>query len=113
MQLGEVAVVDYVRALSSLQLTQKQPCFCHPLSRTRQLSGAQVLRRSNGYFIYSTVEGVSYQPRSVPTGPYSFCMVRIAGVRLCSSCRASVKYQIAAKLRHCLKPSSVAAEVNG
>lgn len=35
-----------------------------------------MLRRSNGYFIYSTVEGVSYQPRSVPTGPFTFCMVR-------------------------------------
>lgn len=28
-----------------------------------------VLRRANGYFIYSTVEGVSFQPRDVPTGP--------------------------------------------
>ncbi|KAF8064588.1 POLR3F [Scenedesmus sp. PABB004] len=28
-----------------------------------------VLRRINGYFIYSTVEGVSFQPRDVPTGP--------------------------------------------
>ncbi|KAK9828646.1 hypothetical protein WJX72_001289 [[Myrmecia] bisecta] len=28
-----------------------------------------VLRRSNGYFIYSTVEGVSFQPRDVPIGP--------------------------------------------
>ena len=35
-----------------------------------------VLRRSNGYFIYSTVEGVSFQPRSVPTEPLSFCLVR-------------------------------------
>lgn len=28
-----------------------------------------VLRRTNGYFIYSTKEGVSFQPRDVPTGP--------------------------------------------
>ncbi|GLI65625.1 hypothetical protein VaNZ11_009195 [Volvox africanus] len=28
-----------------------------------------VLRRSNGYFIYGTVEGVSFQPRDVPTSP--------------------------------------------
>lgn len=28
-----------------------------------------VLRRSNGYFIYGTVEGVSFQPRDIPTGP--------------------------------------------
>lgn len=28
-----------------------------------------VLRRSNGYFIYGTVEGVSFQPRDVPVGP--------------------------------------------
>jgi FKBP-type peptidyl-prolyl cis-trans isomerase len=27
-----------------------------------------VLRRSNGYFIYGTVEGVSFQPNDVPTG---------------------------------------------
>ncbi|KAG2484935.1 hypothetical protein HYH03_016321 [Edaphochlamys debaryana] len=30
-----------------------------------------VLRRNNGYFIYSTVEGVSFQPRDVPVGPIS------------------------------------------
>jgi FKBP-type peptidyl-prolyl cis-trans isomerase len=28
-----------------------------------------VLRRSNGYFIYATVEGVSFQPRDVPVAP--------------------------------------------
>jgi len=28
-----------------------------------------VLRRSNGYFIYGTVQGVSFQPLSVPTEP--------------------------------------------
>ena len=28
-----------------------------------------VLRRANGYFIYSTVEGASFQPKDVPTGP--------------------------------------------
>ena len=35
-----------------------------------------VLRRSNGYFIYSTVEGVSFQPRDIPTGPFDFKLVR-------------------------------------
>ncbi|KAG7668435.1 putative Peptidyl-prolyl cis-trans isomerase FKBP16-1, chloroplastic [Nannochloris sp. 'desiccata'] len=30
-----------------------------------------VLRRSNGYFIYGTVEGVSFQPQDVPTGAIS------------------------------------------
>ncbi|GLC33373.1 hypothetical protein PLESTM_000054300 [Pleodorina starrii] len=30
-----------------------------------------VLRRSNGYFIYGTVEGVSFQPRDVPVAPVS------------------------------------------
>jgi hypothetical protein len=34
-----------------------------------------VLRRSNGYFIYGTVEGVSFQPRDVPTGPIILPMV--------------------------------------
>mmetsp|Transcript_5290 Transcript_5290/g.11582 ORF Transcript_5290/g.11582 Transcript_5290/m.11582 type:complete len:238 (+) Transcript_5290:31-744(+) len=28
-----------------------------------------VLRRSNGYFIYGTIEGVSFQPKDVPVGP--------------------------------------------
>lgn len=28
-----------------------------------------VLRRSNGYFIYGTVDGVSFQPKDVPVGP--------------------------------------------
>ena len=28
-----------------------------------------VLRRPNWYFIYSTIEGVSFQPRDVPVGP--------------------------------------------
>ncbi|GFH22504.1 peptidylprolyl isomerase, partial [Haematococcus lacustris] len=31
-----------------------------------------VLRRPNGYFIYSTVEGVSFQPRDIPVGPVAF-----------------------------------------
>ncbi|KAK9786076.1 hypothetical protein WJX73_000605 [Symbiochloris irregularis] len=31
-----------------------------------------VLRRNNGYFIYATVEGASFQPRDVPTEPFSF-----------------------------------------
>lgn len=35
-----------------------------------------VLRRSNGYFIYSTVEGVSFQPRDVPIGPIDLRLVR-------------------------------------
>lgn len=34
-----------------------------------------VLRRSNGYFIYSTVEGVSFQPRDIPVGPFDFRLV--------------------------------------
>ena len=36
-----------------------------------------VLRRSNGYFIYSTVEGVSFQPKDVPIGPYEFTLVNL------------------------------------
>ncbi|CAG9462925.1 unnamed protein product [Pedinophyceae sp. YPF-701] len=28
-----------------------------------------VIRRSNGYFIYSTIEGVSFQPKDIPVGP--------------------------------------------
>jgi hypothetical protein len=31
-----------------------------------------VLRRANGYFIYANVEGVSFQPSDVPTGPFLF-----------------------------------------
>jgi len=33
-----------------------------------------VLRRANGYFIYSTVEGVSFQPKDVPVGPVAFTL---------------------------------------
>lgn len=33
--------------------------------------------RANGYFIYSTVEGVSFQPRNVPTGPLEVKLVRL------------------------------------
>lgn len=36
-----------------------------------------VLRRSNGYFIYATIEGVSFQPKDVPTGPISLILVCI------------------------------------
>jgi len=35
-----------------------------------------VLRRANGYFIYSTVEGVSFQPADVPVGPVEVVLVR-------------------------------------
>ena len=28
-----------------------------------------VLRRDNGYFVFSTIEGVSFQPRDLPIGP--------------------------------------------
>ena len=35
-----------------------------------------VLRRANGYFIYSTVEGVSFQPADVPVGPIEVVLVR-------------------------------------
>jgi len=34
-----------------------------------------VLRRGNGYFIYSTVEGVSFQPSDIPTGPVVLTLV--------------------------------------
>jgi len=33
-----------------------------------------VLRRSNGYFIYSTVEGVSFQPQDIPVGPVALAL---------------------------------------
>lgn len=33
-----------------------------------------VLRRANGYFIYGTVEGVSFQPKDVPTEPFRFTL---------------------------------------
>lgn len=37
-----------------------------------------VLRRTNGYFIYSTREGVSFQPKDIPTGPYELKLVMIS-----------------------------------
>jgi len=36
-----------------------------------------VLRRANGYFIYSTVEGVSFQPKDIPIGPVVITLVGI------------------------------------
>lgn len=33
-----------------------------------------VVRRANGYFIYSTVEGLSFQPRDIPTGPVKWTL---------------------------------------
>ena len=43
-----------------------------------------VLRRANGYFIYSTVEGVSFQPADVPVGPIEVVLVRRRGRRVVS-----------------------------
>lgn len=40
-----------------------------------QIELQYVLRRTNGYFIYSTVEGVSFQPKDIPTGPFEFKLV--------------------------------------
>lgn len=37
-----------------------------------------VMRRANGYFIYSTVQGVSFQPKDIPTEPLEF---ELAGFR--------------------------------
>ncbi|GBF99063.1 hypothetical protein Rsub_11834 [Raphidocelis subcapitata] len=37
------------------------------------------LRRADGYFVYATVEGASFQPRDVPVGPVSF---RLGGGQL-------------------------------
>ena len=34
-----------------------------------------VLRRANGYFIYSTVPGIGFQPNDVPAEPYEFKLV--------------------------------------
>ena len=37
-----------------------------------------VLRRPNGYFIYSTVQGVSFQPKDLPIGPLDLNLVSAA-----------------------------------
>jgi hypothetical protein len=39
-----------------------------------RLECSYTLRRQNGYFIYSNVEGVSFQPRDVPTGEIELAM---------------------------------------
>ncbi len=41
-----------------------------------------VLRRPNGYFIYSTVQGVSFQPKDVPIGPLDLKLVSASKVVL-------------------------------
>ena len=47
-----------------------------------------VLRRANGYFIYGSVEGVSFQPRDVPVGPVALRLVRGSSSRLAEQRRA-------------------------
>ena len=42
---------------------------CPPAPRHANLNSQTLARRNNGYFIVSSVEGVSFQPRDVPTGP--------------------------------------------
>lgn len=44
-----------------------------------QIELEYVLRRTNGYFIYSTREGVSFQPKDVPTGPLEMQLVSASG----------------------------------
>jgi FKBP-type peptidyl-prolyl cis-trans isomerase len=39
-----------------------------------------VLRRSNGYFIYGTVEGISFQPQDVPTGAVSLSLTETSTI---------------------------------
>ena len=42
----------------------------HVRANTRAwMHASVVLRRSNGYFVYSSIEGVSFQPRDLPTEP--------------------------------------------
>lgn len=47
-------------------------------------------RRANGYFIYGTVDGVSFQPKDVPVGPVRLQLVRAefvaAAAAMCCTC---------------------------
>ena len=42
---------------------------------THAMNDDAARRRPNGYFIYATVEGVSFQPRDVPTEPLQVRLV--------------------------------------
>lgn len=63
-----------------------------------------VLRRSNGYFIYGTIEGVSFQPKDVPVGPVAFKLG--SGELIQGLEEVLIGMKPGAKIR-CLVPSSV------
>jgi len=68
-----------------------------------------VIRRSNGYFIYSTVEGVSFQPRDVPVGPVAF---RLGDGRLVPGLEGSIVGMRRGAKRRVLVPAEAAYAPN-
>eukprot|EP00891_Asterochloris_glomerata_P007084 jgi/Astpho2/7084/e_gw1.00107.237.1_t len=63
-----------------------------------------VLRRPNGYFIYSTVQGVSFQPKDVPIGPLDLNLGDGSTIRGLSEAVAGMRE---GGKRRCLIPPSV------
>ena len=64
-------------------------------------------RRSNGYFIYATVEGVSFQPRDVPIGPLEVSLVTTSKGSIHPLIQAPSCWGRQNLLAHCLLPSKL------
>lgn len=68
-----------------------------------------VLRRSNGYFIYSTVEGVSFQPKDLPIGPI---VVKLDDPRVVAGLREALVGMKPGARRRILVPPSLGYEAD-
>ena len=69
-----------------------------------------VLRRSNGYFIYSTIEGVSFQPKDTPVGPIA---VRLGDPSLIPGLGNAIKGMRKGGKRRALIPPSAGYATDG
>lgn len=69
-----------------------------------------VLRRSNGYFIYSTIEGVSFQPRDTPVGPIA---VKVGDESLIPGLGSVIKGMRKGGKRRALIPPAVGYAIDG
>ena len=71
----EERAIPIVRLDSGVKFEELSPMRSSEGADVRVESGGDVvtfdyvLRRDNGYFVYSTIEGVSFQPRDLPVGP--------------------------------------------
>ena len=82
---------------ASLEALNKPVSFCEWCPIT--------CRRSNGYFIYATVEGVSFQPRDVPIVPLEVSLVTTSKGSIHVLINAASCWGRQNLLAHCLLPS--------